>query len=204
MPDRFAAPSWLDVSRETLQKLEELAILVQKWSRKINLVSQIDVNQIWDRHILDSAQVLDAAPKAWRRWVDLGSGGGFPGLVVSVLAEGGQKVVLVESDGRKAAFLQSASISLDLDTEVINARVENISPQKADVVSARALAPLDDLLTYAAPHVLSGGICLFLKGAKSDDELTRARRNWNMSVDKIPSKTESSGTILKIGALSRV
>ena len=204
MPDRFAAPSWLDVSRETLQKLEELAILVQKWSRKINLVSQTDVNQIWERHILDSGQVLDAAPKAWRRWVDLGSGGGFPGLVISVLAEGGQKVVLVESDGRKAAFLQSASISLDLDTEVINARVENISSQKADVVSARALAPLDDLLTYAAPHVLSGGVCLFLKGAKSDDELTRARRNWNMSVDKIPSKTESSGTILKIGALSRV
>ena len=197
-------PDWLNVSRETQQKLEAFADLVEKWSQKINLVSRADAAVIWNRHILDSAQLFVVEQEHPKQWLDLGSGGGFPGIVVAILFRPTTKVTLVESDARKCAFLKTACIELSLGADVVNQRIETLPPLQADVISARALTSLDNLLEFASKHLKPSGHCFFLKGGKAHQELTEAKRNWKMAVEKIPSITQPSGTILKIGDLSRV
>ncbi len=196
----------LDVSRETLGKLEAFAELVQKWTAKINLVSKASVEQVWERHILDSAQIYDLAP-AKGHWVDLGSGGGFPGIVVAILSQGAatdHKFTLVESDQRKAVFLRTAIRELNLDATVLSERIESIAPLEADVLSARALADLSDLFSFASLHLASDGLALFPKGEKWQKEIVSARELWSCQIDAIKSRSNPKAAILKIKDIVRV
>ncbi|MCA8930663.1 MAG: 16S rRNA (guanine(527)-N(7))-methyltransferase RsmG, partial [Alphaproteobacteria bacterium] len=155
------------VSRETLARLAAFAALLEKWNPAINLISAGTVAQIWTRHFLDSAQVFDLADAKSGLWADLGSGGGFPGLVAAILAleeRPGLSFTLVESDRRKAAFLSTAARELGLPVRVMAERIEALPPLGADILTARALAPLPVLLGYAERHLQPGGRALFPKG----------------------------------------
>ncbi|MCA8884488.1 MAG: 16S rRNA (guanine(527)-N(7))-methyltransferase RsmG [Rhodobacteraceae bacterium] len=200
-------PPGLDVSLETLDKLRTYADLVRKWTRKINLVSSRSLETLWDRHIVDSAQVYSVVAPERGSWVDLGSGGGFPGVVVAILAQECAPEVMVscvESDQRKAAFLRTVSRETSTPMQVHDARIEALEPQNADYLSARALAPLADLLGFADRHLASGGVAVFPKGARHQQELTEARKLWQFKVEEITSCTDGEAVVFKIGALSRV
>ncbi len=197
----------IDVSRETIERLVIYEKLLKKWNKTINLVSPQTLNEIWTRHFLDSAQIWQLRPQAAQSWLDLGSGGGFPGLVIAVLAAETapqMPVGLVESDARKSAFLLQAGVAMGISPKIHVERAEYLAPQAADVVSARALAPLDKLLGYSARHLKMGGCCLFSKGESVETELTEARKYWTFEVQKTPSLTDSGGVILRIGDLGRV
>ncbi|MBI2235872.1 MAG: 16S rRNA (guanine(527)-N(7))-methyltransferase RsmG [Magnetospirillum sp.] len=198
-PDEFATT--LGVSRETTERLGAYADLLVKWQARINLVGPDTLPQLWRRHMLDSAQLLALIPPTARRVVDLGSGAGFPGLVLALL--GAPDVHLVESDARKCAFLREAARVGGTPVTVINRRIEQVPPLAADVVTARALAPLARLLEWAAPHLAPGGICLFLKGRGSEDELTQASKDWNITLDRVPSLSDPSGLILYLKEVYR-
>lgn len=189
------------VSRETLERLRAYAELLGKWNRSVNLVSRNSMGDLWRRHMLDSAQLLPLAPAA-RTWVDLGSGAGFPGLVLALL--GAPEVHLVESLARRCSFLREAARVSGAAVTIHHARIETLEPWPADVVTARALAPLDRLLAYAAPFVAPGGQCLFLKGQDVDEELTSAAKSWSMSVERFASISDPGGTVLRLKELSRV
>lgn len=181
--------------------LKRFAELVTRWNPRINLVSKSTIPDIWGRHILDSTQVFDLAPEPARSWMDLGSGGGFPGIVVAVLSAQRRpdlRITLVESDQRKAVFLREAIRELGLSAVVRAQRIEQITDQTAEVISARALAALPELLALAAPRLAAGGICLFAKGAHRQQEIDDARRDWNFRVTEVPSLTDPAAAILKI------
>jgi 16S rRNA (guanine527-N7)-methyltransferase len=187
-----------DVSRETLERLELYASLLVKWQKKINLIAPGTVDEMWHRHFYDSAQLADYIPEKSTAIIDLGSGAGFPGLVLACM--GYDSVTLVESDLRKTLFLKEVIRETSLNTTVINARVETLE-LKGDVITARALAPLDKLLSYSVPLLDDGGKCLFLKGETSDKELATAREHWQFSSRSHPSKTSEAGHIIEISAL---
>lgn len=196
----------LDVSRETTERLEELQALLIKWNPAINLVGRSTLSSVWERHILDSAQIYKLGTPHGR-WADLGSGGGFPGLVVACIAAGRADpidVTLVESDRRKATFLRTASTQLGLSATVICDRIEHIPPLDAQTISARALAALPLLLTYAKRHVASKGRCLFLKGVNWNQEVALARMEWTFDLDVHPSLTDPDGTILVVEEIAHV
>ncbi|MDE3080048.1 MAG: 16S rRNA (guanine(527)-N(7))-methyltransferase RsmG [Paracoccaceae bacterium] len=202
-PEEFAAAA--DVSRETLDRLVAFASELERWNAKINLISPKTLPELWQRHILDSAQVFAYRKPQDRNWVDLGAGGGFPGLVVAILAKEyapEMRVTLIESDLRKSAFLSSVARTLDLPVTVISQRIEAAPPQGADVVSARALAALDVLLPLAARHLAPDGRALLLKGASYQDELAKLGGAWSFDLAAHPSKSGSDGVILEIGALT--
>ncbi|MFG1360761.1 16S rRNA (guanine(527)-N(7))-methyltransferase RsmG [Xanthobacter pseudotagetidis] len=191
------------VSRETFTRLEAIAALLAKWQKTLNLVSPATLPELWSRHIADSLQLINHVPEKARRWVDLGSGGGFPGLVIAaVMAErAGARVVLVESDTRKAAFLREAARQAGLPVEVQARRIEDVSAALApgtDVVSARALAPLPKLLDLAAPFLAEGALGLFPKGRDAERELTEARKGWTLDFDLAPSLSDPHGRILVV------
>lgn len=191
------------VSRETFQRLLVLVELLAKWQKTINLIAPATLPHIWQRHVADSVQLLQLAPPTVTRWVDLGSGGGFPGLVVAAaLAERpGAKVHLVESDTRKAAFLREAARVAKLPVEVHAQRIEKVAPLLApgtQVVSARALAALPKLLDLAAPFLVSGALGLFLKGKDATRELTEAAKGWTLDVELAPSRTDPDGRIVVV------
>ena len=195
-----------NVSRETLAQLRAFEALVLKWTKKINLVSARDASQIWDRHIVDSVQVFNAAPIEGD-WLDIGSGGGFPGIVAAILALGHRperKFTLVDSDQRKCAFLRTAVRELKLNAVVIADRVDQLAPFGASVLSARALGDLTSLLHHAERHVASDGIALFPKGENWRKEDEEARKHWSYDLEVLQSETNSDATILKIKELSRV
>lgn len=196
-----------NVSRETFLALKEFESLVRKWTPAINLVSKTSANDLWDRHIVDSAQVFSAvSTEGVQRWVDLGSGGGFPGLVIAALAREHRpalRVTLVEADARKATFLQLAAQTLALNVEVLRGRIETLAPLKADVLSARALAPLAQLLEFADKHLSENGIAVFPKGARFAEEIADARAVWSFDVDTQPSISDSSASILVIRNIHR-
>lgn len=197
----------LDVSRETSDRLEIYAELLQKWNPKINLVSKSSIDDLWGRHIMDSAQVFDLAPNNKTHWADLGAGGGFPGLVVAILAAekaSTLKTTLVESDVRKSTFLQTVVRETGLNTTVCIDRIERLPPLNADIVSARALAPLKTLLSYAERHLAQDGTAIFPKGANHQNELTESLEHWRFSVHKHPSVTDPDSVILSIGDIARV
>jgi len=196
----------LNVSRETLERLELFAALLGKWNARINLVSRNSLDQLWTRHIVDSAQVFQAAPLD-KSWVDLGSGGGFPGLIVAILALEewpDTKFTLIESDLRKAAFLRTAVRETGVACQVLTDRIELAAPQQANIVSARALAELSDLLRYSDRHIASGGTALFPKGVTWQKELKAAQLRWRFDVDVIESWTMPGAAILKIKGATRV
>lgn len=197
----------VDVSRETLEALQAYEALVRRWTPAINLVSKTSVDDLWTRHLADSAQVFAAVSAvAARNWVDLGSGGGFPGLVVAILAKEFRpdlRVTLVESDLRKATFLRQAAQALSLQVAVHSARIESLAPQDADILSARALAPLRDLLAFAERHLRKDGTAVFPKGARFGGEIEEARKSWAFDVDTKPSLSDSEAAILVIRNIHR-
>lgn len=201
-PEGFAAAC--NVSRETLSRLRSYAEILRKWQRAINLVAAESMADLWRRHMLDSAQLFPLLPSLTRNLVDLGSGAGFPGLVLAILGVG--EVHLIESDTRKCLFLAEAARAVGLDpgrNPVIHcARIQDIRNLKAGTVTARACAALTDLLAYATPYLRDDSICLFLKGAKVEDELIAARRDWNLTVERIPSRSDPSGTILRLSGVA--
>jgi 16S rRNA (guanine527-N7)-methyltransferase len=195
-----------DVSRETAERLEHYAALLRKWNPAINLVAPGTLDTVMTRHIADSAQVAALAPEGWGHWVDLGSGGGFPGMVVAILAaeQLGKQVTLVESDQRKAAFLRSVARETGVAARVMASRIEALAPQEADIVSARALAPLPALIGLAAPHLRDGGCALFHKGAEWKKELEEARSQWRFEARSHKSRTHESAVILELKELAHV
>lgn len=195
----------LGVSRETRERLIAYAALVRKWSPAINLVSKSDLEQLETRHIADSLQLAEFLPNAPGTWADFGSGGGFPGIVVAILAaeqKNGLDLHLVESDQRKAAFLRTAGRELDLSLTVHCTRVEQLAPLGAATISARALAPLTDLLSYAHRHLAPGGRCVLLKGQTYEAEIDEARRTWQFDVDARQSVTDPAARILLVSNLT--
>jgi 16S rRNA (guanine527-N7)-methyltransferase len=195
-----------DVSRETMQRLLLFQELLVKWNARINLVSRSSLNDFWERHIADSIQVFRLAPPG-RAWADLGSGGGFPGLIVAILAMSERpdlEVTLIESDQRKAAFLGAAIRETGTTCTVLSERIEKAEKQAADIVSARALADLTELLTYSERHLAQGGTALFPKGVTWRKELETARTQWRFDVEVIDSQTMPGAAILKIEGASRV
>ena len=197
----------LNVSRETTAMLEEYVGLIEKWNPAINLVSKSSLADIWPRHILDSAQVLSLGGMSIRSWADLGSGGGLPGIVVAIMATAQMplmKVTLVEVDQRKSAFLRQVCQKLDLNVEVLSERIEQLPSLSAQVVSARALAPLDRLLDYVDRHIDTDGKALLSKGASFEAEILIARKKWNFDLEIHRSAIQEASVILEIGRLSRV
>lgn len=193
------------VSRETLSKLETYADLLERWNKKINLVSKTTIPEVWERHITDSAQLFSLAPQ-FESWVDIGSGGGFPGLVIAIYAaefcrEG--RVTLIEADQRKCAFLRTVAREVDVDVSVIADRIEAADKQNADVLSARALTSLDGLMELSKRHLASNGTALFLKGARWRAEMEVAERLWRFRYTTHQSKTEPEAVILEIGGIER-
>ncbi|MGE5503628.1 MAG: 16S rRNA (guanine(527)-N(7))-methyltransferase RsmG [Actinomycetota bacterium] len=197
-PEEFRTST--GVSRETLERLQAYAELLAKWQPRINLVGPDTLPDLWRRHFLDSAQLSGLVGEV-RRVVDIGSGAGFPGLVLAVM--GAPDVHLIESDARKCAFLREAARVAATPVTIHNKRIEQVPPLGADLVTARALAPLPRLLEWAAPHLGQGGRCLFLKGRGSEDELTAATKDWNIAVERVPSITDPSGVILHLREVHR-
>jgi 16S rRNA (guanine527-N7)-methyltransferase len=196
----------LSVSRETFVALRTFEAEVRRWTGTVNLVSRSSLDSLWGRHVDDSAQIFHLCPPDAGRWIDLGSGGGFPGLVVAILAREMRpqlRVTLVESDQRKAAFLRQSVQKLSLDVDVQAKRIESLPPQGADVVSARALAPLADLLGFAEPHLKPGGIALFPKGARHAEEIETARKSWTFDLDIRPSAVDPDAALLIIRKFHR-
>jgi 16S rRNA (guanine527-N7)-methyltransferase len=206
MLDTTASVGGVTVSRETFHALQQLEALVRKWTPAINLVSKATLSDLWDRHIVDSAQLFSACPTGATYWADLGSGGGFPGLVIAIIASEKQpdlKVTLVEADQRKAAFLRQAAQSLSLPVTVICGRIEALAPLEADIVSARALAPLSDLLGHAVRHMRPGGTALFPKGSRHEEELMGARTSWAFQAETRQSVSDPKSAILVIRNIHR-
>jgi 16S rRNA (guanine527-N7)-methyltransferase len=204
--DRARALRIVPVSRETIVRLDAFVALLLKWQQTTNLVAPSTLSHVWTRHIADSLQLLRLAPEA-RTWVDLGSGGGFPGLVLAcALPEMGGRIQLIESNAKKSAFLREAARVLAVPALVHDARIKDFTAsfdESVDVVTARALAPLDRLLTYAAPLLKSGAQGLFLKGRDVDAELTEAAKYWILDAGLVPSKTSAHGRIVVVRAATR-
>lgn len=201
-PEEFAAT--LNVSRETLQRLERYADLLRKWQKAINLVANQSLDDLWRRHFLDSGQLVAHLTPGARGAADIGSGAGFPGLVLAIM--GMPQVHLIESDSRKCLFLAEAARAAGLEPgrnpKIHNARVETLTDLRVDVAVSRACAGLPTLLGYCLPLLAPDGICLLLKGAKVGEELTDAAKSWHMDVKRFASLSDSSGTILRISKLA--
>ncbi|MCE8518602.1 16S rRNA (guanine(527)-N(7))-methyltransferase RsmG [Ruegeria pomeroyi] len=196
----------LNVSRETFDRLSIFAELVKKWNPRINLVSKRSLDDLWTRHIIDSIQVFRNAPVGGL-WVDLGSGGGFPGMICAILGAEEMpdtRFICVESDQRKSAFLRSAARECGVNCQVISQRIEVLDPLNADILSARALTDLTGLLGFAERHLKSGGTALFPKGANWKKEMQEAAKQWNFSYDAVTSLTEPQAVLLKITGVTRV
>ncbi len=223
-PADFAAA--FGVSRETVARLETYETLLRQWQKAVNLVAARTLEAVWQRHFADSAQLVALAPAA-RSWVDLGSGAGFPGLVVAILlAEGTparaptpspcpgepdgatpvpRGVTLIESDTRKAAFLGAVARETGIVVDILSTRIETCATQSRvappDVVTARALAPLDKLLSLAAPFLRSRTVGLFPKGREAAKEVEAARQTWTFTSELIPSSTEAEAHIVRVSTL---
>ena len=196
----------VDVSRETMQRLETHQSLLRKWTEKINLVAPASVDDAWTRHIEDSAQIFPLIPEDAKTVADFGSGGGFPGLVLAILAQElrpGLHVTLVESDSRKAAFLRTVMAETETPAELKVSRILDTDPLAADVITARALAPLERLCTVAERHLAQDGTALFPKGRNVEEEIETALARWTFACEKIPSQTDDDGVILKIRDIHR-
>lgn len=197
----------LNVSRETIERLEIYADLLRKWNPKINLVAPSTVHNLWTRHFADSAQLLNLAPARLDHWADLGSGGGFPGLVIAILLHdrsGSHRTTLVESDKRKSAFLHTVLRETGAKAEVITDRIENVPPLAASVVSARALAPLTNLLEFADWHLADGGLALLQKGQAWEKELRDAKSAWHFNYHVDKSVIQNNSVILSVTGVRRV
>ncbi|UZD90710.1 16S rRNA (guanine(527)-N(7))-methyltransferase RsmG [Cognatishimia activa] len=197
----------LDVSRETLDRLALLAELLEKWNSKINLVSPSTIKDLWNRHILDSVQLFNLAQPSGGKWLDIGSGGGFPGLVLAIMnAElpAPWDITMMESDVRKCTFLRTVLRETSVKADVVTARIEKADPHSADVLSARALADLDALLSFSERHLEANGTAIFPKGVNWKKEVQAAEKSWSFSSEVIKSETQEGAVILKVRDIKRV
>lgn len=204
MSDRDLAG--LSVSRETEERLSAYLSLLLKWNERINLVGRSTKDDIWQRHFTDSAQLMALAPET-DTWLDLGSGGGFPGMVIAVLAKElrpALHLTLVDSDQRKCTFLRTVARELEISCTVHCARIENLEPQSTSMISARALADLTTLLDLAHRHARPETTYLFPKGATWKNEVDNARKRWKFELEAITSQTEARSRILKINGVAHV
>lgn len=199
---RVAGP----VSRETFERLVELEALFRKWNQRINLAARSTEAELWQRHISDSAQLAGLRPQP-SRWLDLGSGGGFPSLVIAIVEkERGGSVEMVESNRKKAGFLQAAISHFALPARVIPRRIEDAPAfvSQPEVVTARALASLDALLDLSAPWLSAGATALFHKGRDYRREIEESVHRWSFDLVQHPSLIDSDGAILEISGLRRI
>ena len=203
--DRERALASMSVSRETVERLDAYVALLNTWQATTNLIAPSTIGTIWTRHIVDSLQLLTLAPGA-KTWVDLGSGGGFPGIVIACTLNSSGMVHLVESNAKKAAFLREAARVTGAPAKIHNLRIEDFNAQfqgPVDIVTARALAPLPELLGFAAPFLKMGAQALLLKGQDVEGELTLAAKYWKIDADLKPSKTDPKGRIMVVRSLER-
>ncbi|NWH08164.1 MAG: 16S rRNA (guanine(527)-N(7))-methyltransferase RsmG [Alphaproteobacteria bacterium] len=188
------------VSRETIHRLRRYAALLEAWNSRINLVADSTLSTIWERHFADSAQLLPLIPGDAKRIVDLGSGAGFPGLVLALCLSdrAGLEVILIESIAKKCRFLEAVIAETGAPARVIQARAEAIAPIRADVVTARAVAPLAELLALARPFMGPQSLGLFLKGRKAEEELAAAQRFWQFGFELVKSETDAQARIVVV------
>lgn len=187
-----------EISRETMERWKIHQSLIEKWSRALNLVA--DVNHVWERHVVDCAQLVSHVPCEKIRLLDMGSGAGFPGLTLAAATP--CETHLVESDARKAEFLREAARQMDVDVTVHVSRVERLTLMNADVITARALASLSHLCEMAHPHLAPDAFCLFPKGNSYIMELDEARKNWMFDVEIFPSQTSPESALLLLRNLT--
>lgn len=187
-----------------MARVEQFVGLLQEWNARINLVSERSMQDVWQRHVWDSAQLLPFIPKAAESLVDLGTGAGFPGLVLAIIAQQPLRVVLYESIAKKCRFLEEVAFRLSSRVEVRNSRIEAAKPEAFDVITARACASLTQLLGYAERFRGKNTICLFLKGQTVGDELREAAQTWSMTAETHQSRSDHGGSILEIREFSHV
>ncbi|MEI7791161.1 MAG: 16S rRNA (guanine(527)-N(7))-methyltransferase RsmG [Alphaproteobacteria bacterium] len=197
-PEEFASQT--GVSRETLARLKAYADMLLDWNERHNLVARSTLPDLWQRHFWDSAQLAPLVPDTAKTLADLGSGAGFPGLVLAAMRPE-LAVTLHEATTKKCAFLQAAADRMGLRVAIENARMEDLPPRPFDVVTARACAPLPQLLEYAHRFMSPKSVCLFLKGQNVGSELTEAAKYWNIEVSQVPSQTDPSGAIVTVREL---
>jgi 16S rRNA (guanine527-N7)-methyltransferase len=189
------------VARETLRLLTIYVDLLIEWNERVNLVAPSTLPDVWRRHVWDSAQLIPMIPRETKIIVDIGSGAGFPGLVLAIML-GGPTVHLIESTQKKCRFLEAVAAATGAPVEVHWARAEDVKGLKADVITARAVAPLDRLLALAHPFFGPATIGLFLKGRSLNDELTGATKSWRLESTPIPSRSDPSGVVLRVTGLT--
>lgn len=195
-------PFLKSVSRETIEKLEIYISLLQQWNKKINLVSQQGMDQVWKRHVYDSFQLIRYLDSSVKSIADLGSGGGFPGLILALSTD--IPVILIESDMRKTIFLREVLRQTKTQATVLCQRIENVNAISADVVTARALTSLTQLLKFSKNILNKNGYCLFLKGRSVNLEIEEAQKDWKINYKTFSSQTNADGVIVKINQFERV
>lgn len=186
---------------DTLSRLNIYHDLLIKWQKAINLVGPSTLADPWRRHFLDSAQVRETVPAGAARLIDMGSGAGFPGLVLAILTD--LDVILIESDRRKCAFLREVARATETGVAILDKRIEAVEIEPAEIVTARALAPVDRLLSYAVPLLKPTGLACFLKGKTILEELTDARRHWTMEIEQLVSRSDRDGRLLLLRNINR-
>ncbi len=194
--NEFSKKLEIDVPRETWGRFCLYVDILKKWQMKINLISPKTIPDIWERHILDSAQLFKYIESKNSKITDLGSGAGFPALVLAIM--GTDNITMIEADRKKCAFLREIIRKTNTKAKIINSRIENYSLQDADIVTARALSSLDSLLKYSYPILKKGGFCLFQKGKNFQKEVKEAKKNWNFQLEAVNSITDADARILKI------
>ena len=191
------------VSRETFEQLEDYAVLIQKWNPTINLVGKSTIQDLWHRHIEDSLESVHLAQNTKGPWLDMGSGGGFPGIVAAIVVQSQRKTILIESDQRKSTFLRTVIRQLNLNATVVSKRIEDVTNQKATTVTARALAPLVRLLELSLQHISPNAEMIFPKGQKWEQEVLQARQSFAFELESHPSMTQEGSVNLHIKDLQR-
>lgn len=196
-----------NVSRETFDRLKLCQQALCEWQNKFNLVSKNSLEDAWNRHFLDSAQLFPLVPTQARTLADFGSGAGFPGMVLAVMAAEKTpylKLTLIESIGKKTLYLNHLKEITDcVNVGILNQRIEEIKDQRFDVITARAVTALSDLLAYAFPLLKKNGVCLFLKGKSHREEIKAAAAKWNFQYDIVQSVTDAEGVVLVIRNLTK-
>lgn len=202
--DRDFVLKQLNLPEKTVEKLDKYVDLLEREQTKMNLVGASTLPIVWTRHVLDSAQLFDQIKPDDKTVLDFGSGAGFPALVLAIM-DVGQKhdFRLIESDGKKCAFLNKVISECGLRATVFNERIEKMEKFGADLITARALASLDKLLKYAFPFFKKTTRCLFMKGAKASEEIDAARRKYDFRLEKIQSVTSAEGTILLLSEVKK-
>lgn len=195
------------VSRETFDRLKTYQFLIEKWNKTINLVAKSTIPDLWDRHIVDSVQAFQPSQPTPRRWLDIGSGGGLPGMVIACMLQEKSPqtdIHFIESDLRKSVFLRTALRELSLTATVHAKRIQDVPALNADVISARALADLPSLISLAYPHLAVDGECLFPKGKTWGKEVDDATKQWKFNLKPITSITNPDAVVLRIRGISVV